>query len=76
MPHAANPFCQSCGHEHGPLYICPSYDDATKAELKLKAARLRWYGIQNLYDREWMRDFVKRLRLRPESVRIQAIAQT
>lgn len=69
-----NPYCAACKHEHGPLYICPSYDDERKAELRLRAARLRWYGIQNFYDREWMRDFIGRLRSRPESVRIRAVA--
>jgi hypothetical protein len=45
-----NDYCESCGHEHGPLYICPSYSAERKALIQEKAARHR----ANLQDPEWI----------------------
>lgn len=40
-------YCDSCGHEHGPLYVCPSYDDATKGEIAEQTKRtMAWLSAE------------------------------
>ena len=45
-----NRFCEGCGYEHGPLYICEHYDVATKERILEMQKR----HIANLQDREWI----------------------
>lgn len=45
-----NEHCESCGCEHGPLYICPSYSPERKAEIQAKVERYR----ANLQDPAWI----------------------
>ena len=45
----SNPFCETCNHEHGPLYICEHYSDERKLKLAGDAAKLR----SDLQDPEW-----------------------
>ena len=46
-----NRYCESCKHDHGPLYVCPSYDADTKAEIAAQSER--W--IANLQDPAWIK---------------------
>jgi hypothetical protein len=46
-----NPYCESCKQEHGPLYICKSYSEERKAELR----KLEAQWIANLQDPEWIK---------------------
>ena len=42
--------CVSCGHDHGPLYICESYSPELKAELRRKGEE--WDA--KIVDPEWL----------------------
>lgn len=48
--HDPNVHCESCGHLHGPLYVCPSYSDEQKSAIQAKADRFR----ANLRDPQWV----------------------
>lgn len=43
--------CESCKHAHGPLYICESYSEEKKAEIRKQEAQM----VVNLQDPEWCR---------------------
>ena len=37
----SNPYCEACGHDHGPLYVCPRYSPERKAAIEASAERTR-----------------------------------
>lgn len=43
-------WCASCGHSHGPLYVCPNYGPEIRAELEAQGAAHR----DRLRDPEWV----------------------
>lgn len=44
-------FCDSCKHDHGPLYVCPSYPQELKDKILAEEAQAR----ANLQDPEWVK---------------------
>lgn len=52
----ANPYCEACKHEHGPLYICESYSEERKAEIRMAEATF----LANLQDPAWIRSEVEK----------------
>jgi len=42
-------YCESCAQEHGILFVCDSYDDATQKAIQAAADAFR----RNLHDPEW-----------------------
>lgn len=48
----ANEWCDTCGHEHGPLYICEHYDAERKA--RIQDASDKW--IDQLSNPKWLQE--------------------
>jgi hypothetical protein len=46
-----NNWCETCGYEHGPLYICQHYSEERKKEIADKADKLR----ADMMNPEWVR---------------------
>lgn len=44
-------YCESCGRDHGPLYICDSYSPELKAEIQKESDQF----VKNHCDPEWCR---------------------
>lgn len=63
-------YCESCGYEHGPLYICESYSDERKAELR--AHRERYCA--NLQNLEWIKEQLANGQSREAIAAFQALA--
>jgi len=48
----SNEYCEACKQEHGPLYICPSYDDKRKARIKEAQEKFRYYLVSGECEKE------------------------
>ena len=51
-----NEYCEACGHDHGPLYVCEHYSEEKKAEKRAASERFQ----ANLRDPRWVREQTKR----------------
>ena len=50
-----NRYCEPCGHEHGPLYVCPKYPAELQAEVKAEGER--W--ATKISDPKWAEEQLK-----------------